>query len=76
MVKAFQDTKKALAGETLLTHPRQNAPTSLTTDASDLAIGAVLQQFVDGTWVPLAFFSQKLRGRNTVLLIVSCLHCT
>ena len=43
MVKAFQGTKKALAEATLLTHPRQDAPTSLTTDASDLAIGAVLQ---------------------------------
>ena len=62
MVKAFQGTKKALAEATLLTHPRQDAPTSLTTDASDLAIGAVLQQFIDGTWVPLAFFSQKLRA--------------
>ena len=62
MVKDFEDTKKAMAGATLLTYPRQNAPTSLTTDASDLAVGAVLQQFVDGTWVPLAIFSQKLRA--------------
>ena len=60
-MKAFQDTKKALANATLLTHPRPDAQTSLTVDASDLAIGAVLQQFVDGAWVPLAFFSQKLR---------------
>ena len=61
MVKAFHDTKKALADATLLSHPRQDAQTSLTTDASDLAVGAVLQQLVDGVWVPLAFFSQKLR---------------
>ena len=59
-MKAFQDTKKALAEATRLTRPGQNVPTSLTTNASDLAIGVVLQQFVDGTWVPLAFFSQKL----------------
>lgn len=61
MVTAFQDTKKALADATLLVHPRQDAQTSLTTDASDRAVGAVLQQFVDGAWVPLAFFSKKLR---------------
>ena len=61
MVKAFQDTKKALANAMLLTHPRPDAKTSLTADASDLAVGAVLQQFVDGAWVPLPFFSQELR---------------
>ena len=44
MVKAFQDTKKALTKATLLTHPRHDTPTSLTADASDLAVGAVLQQ--------------------------------
>ena len=38
MVKAFHDTKKALADATLLSHPRQDAQTSLTTDASDLAV--------------------------------------
>ena len=61
MVKAFQDTKAALAEATLLTHPRHDAPTALTADASDQAVGAVLQQFVNGIWVPLAFFSKKLR---------------
>ncbi|XP_037557598.1 uncharacterized protein LOC119434526, partial [Dermacentor silvarum] len=29
-------------------------------DASDIAIGAVLQQLNDGTWHPTAFFSKKL----------------
>ena len=60
MVEAFHKTKQALVDATLLTHPRQDAQISLTTDASDLAVGAVLQQFVDDSWVPLAFFSQKL----------------
>ena len=46
---------------TPLAHPCHDAPISLTTDASNLAIGAVLQQSVDGTSVPLTFFSQKLR---------------
>ena len=61
MVKAFQDTKKALAEATLLTHPHHDAPTSLTADASEQAVGAVLQQSVNGVWVPLAFLSKKLR---------------
>ena len=61
MLKAFHDTKKALADATLLSHPHHDAQISLTTDASDLAVGAVLQQFVDGVWIPLAFFSKKLR---------------
>ena len=42
MMKAFQDTKKALAEATLHTHPRHDAPVSLTADASDQAVGAVL----------------------------------
>lgn len=62
MVKSFQDSKKALAEATLLAHPRQDAPISLTTDASDYAVGAVLQQSVNGVTVPLAFFSKKLRS--------------
>ena len=61
MRRPFQLTKKLLVGATLLTHPRQDAQLSLTTVASDLAVGAVLQQLVDGTWIPLVFFSQKLR---------------
>jgi len=29
-------------------------------DASDTAVGAVLQQFIDGCWCPIVFFSRKL----------------
>ena len=61
MVTAFQNTKKALADAALLAHPARNAPIALTADASDRAIGAVLEQFVDNGWQPLAFFSKKLR---------------
>ena len=72
-MNAFQNTKKALAEaallthpqqEALLTHPQQEAPTSLTTDASDQAVGAILQQFVDGDWLPLTFFSKKIRPQE------------
>ncbi len=61
MDAAFVETKTILANAALLIHPHFDAPTSLATDASDTAIGAVLQQFVNGMWVPLAFFSQRLR---------------
>lgn len=40
--------------------PSQGAPTSITTDASNTDTGAVLQQYVEGGWKPLAFFSKKL----------------
>ncbi len=61
MIQAFQDAKAALASATMLVHPRHNAPTALTVDASDLAVGAVLQQLVHGIWKPLGFFSKQLR---------------
>ena len=65
MSKAFDATKKALAEATLLSHPHHGAPLSITTDASDLAIGAVLQQFVHNSWEPLAYFSMKLQPSET-----------
>ena len=61
METAFLETKQLLANATLLVHPHPQALTSITSDASDEAVGAVLQQYVKNAWVPLAFFSQKLR---------------
>ena len=57
---AFQAIKDALARATLLVHPQPNAPTCILTDASSTAVGAVLQQQIDDTWCPLAYFSRKL----------------
>ena len=34
-------------------------------DASDRAVGAVLQQQIDGEWHPLSYFSKKLRQAET-----------
>ena len=61
----FNNVKTALASATLLVHPVPNAPTSVTTDASDVAVGAVLQQFIDGQWCPLSFFSRALKTAET-----------
>ena len=62
---AFERTKTALADATLLIHPKMNAPTCLMTDASDTAVGAALQQFVEGYWQPIAFFSKKMKPAET-----------
>lgn len=53
---AFLAVKNALAEATLLVFPQDDAPTDVMVDASDTAVGAVLQQFIDDDWKPLAFF--------------------
>lgn len=60
-VQAFSAAKSALADAALLAHPFPSAEIALTTDASDVAVGAVLEQRVSGLWQPLAFFSRTLR---------------
>ena len=62
---AFDGMKDALANSTMLTHPSSHSPTSLVVDASDSAVGGVLQQCFDGVWKPIAFFSQKLKPPET-----------
>ena len=64
-IAAFDNVKNALANATLLVHPVPNAPTSVMTDASDVAVGAVLQQYIDGQWCPLSFFSRALKPAET-----------
>ncbi|CAK1593602.1 unnamed protein product [Parnassius mnemosyne] len=59
-IKAFEDCKCSLSNAALLAHPDCEAKLALVTDASDVAIGAVLQQLKGGAWQPLAFFSRKL----------------
>ncbi|GFN84906.1 Pol polyprotein [Plakobranchus ocellatus] len=58
---AFASCKEALAEATMLSHPKHGAHISLTTDASDQAVGGVFEQYVNGIWQPLAFFSKRLR---------------
>ena len=57
---AFDKTKLALAGAVTLSFPVKSAKLILTTDASDKAIGAVLEQVIHGARKPIAFFSAKL----------------
>jgi hypothetical protein len=46
----FRESKRALANASMLAHPVPGAPISLAVDASDFAIGAVLQQRVNNIW--------------------------
>ena len=55
--KAFTDIKRALAQATLLFHPKPEAPACIMTNASNVAVGAVLQQLIDGRCCPVSFFS-------------------
>ena len=64
-LKAFNDIKQAMADASLLAYPQPDAPTNIMTDASSNAVGAVLQQQVNDTWRPIAFFSKTLKPRET-----------
>ena len=46
-------------------HPDSTAQLNITCDASDVADGGVLQQFLNGMWQPLSFFSKKLNPAET-----------
>ena len=58
---AFGVIKDALADATMLAHPSTDRQSSLMVDASDTAVGAVLQQDFGGDWKPIAFFSKRLK---------------
>ena len=47
-VTVFDNIKHALVNVSLLVYPTADAPTSVMTDASDVAVGAVLQQHING----------------------------
>ena len=62
---AFSESKQILANATLLVHPDSTAQINNTCDASDVAVGGVLQQFLKGMWQPPSFFSKKLNPAET-----------
>lgn len=59
-IESFEAAKTALSSAVMLHHFDPAAPLSMAVDASDIAVGAVLQQYVDNGWKPLAFFSRRL----------------
>ncbi|XP_029732414.2 uncharacterized protein LOC109415089 [Aedes albopictus] len=58
--EAALNLKAALVSAPVLIMPDYNKPFSVACDASDIAIGAVLTQEVDGEEHPVSYFSQKL----------------
>ena len=62
---AFKAVKTALANAALLTHPNSAAPYCLMVDASNVAVGGVLQQYVHNIWQPISFFSKRLQPADT-----------
>ncbi|XP_066955751.1 uncharacterized protein [Macrobrachium rosenbergii] len=63
--QAFIQTKRTLSSATTLTHHNPAAALRLTTDTSSITCCAVLEQLVNGTPQPLAFFSHKLSPAET-----------
>ena len=59
MQKSFEKIKEVLAKRTMLHHPDASLPLALTTDASQFAMGGVLEQRGPQGWEPLGFFSKK-----------------
>ena len=56
----FRAIKQEMEKLVSLAHPSPHAKTSLATDASATAVGAVLQQERKGELIPIAFFSKGL----------------
>lgn len=48
-----------MAKQTISVHPNPKAQIAIATDASDLAMGANLEQRLGSEWQPLAYFSWK-----------------
>jgi len=80
---AFDRLKQALQEVDTLAYPHPDLPCILDTDASDVAVGAVLSQVVGGVEKPIAFFSRVLNNtqrnycptrRELLAVIVSLQH--
>jgi hypothetical protein len=60
--KAFRELKESLGRQATLAFPTPGAKLRVCTDASEFALGAVLEQETQqGVWQPLGFYSRKLR---------------
>eukprot|EP00050_Salpingoeca_kvevrii_P004260 m.248098 g.248098 ORF g.248098 m.248098 type:complete len:1204 (+) comp10971_c1_seq2:642-4253(+) len=59
---AFEAIRKGIINAPSLKQPRFDLPTRLTTDASDYALGGVLEQRHSDDWYPLGFYSRQFRA--------------
>ncbi|KAB0803020.1 hypothetical protein PPYR_05206 [Photinus pyralis] len=62
---ALESLKEKIRKATLLYHPRENLPFGLSTDASDIGLGAQLFQTVNGERHVVAWASRMLHERET-----------
>jgi len=58
--RSFDSLKTALLESTTLPFPRPDRPVYVDSDASDVAIGGVASQIIDGQERPIAFFSKVM----------------
>ena len=65
VTSAFTEIKDIFSTTTLLNHPKPNTSLWIATDISDIAAGAVLQQFVNDQWEPISYFSNALNIAET-----------
>ena len=56
----FENAKKLMKLAVKLNHPNPALPLSIASDASKIAVGAVLQHWEEGQWKPLGYFSRHL----------------
>ena len=59
--RAVNAIKQAMVQLPTLGRYKHELETRVTTDASTVGVGAVLEQKEDGVWRPIAFWSRKLR---------------
>lgn len=64
---AFNQLKDDLANSTLLSYPDPSAQLSIQTDASRIAVGAVLQQFQNQKKATIKFFLPETDNRTMQL---------
>ena len=62
---AFNKVKLLLTSTPVLVHPNFDLPFHIHCDASGLGVGAVLSQYVDGAYRPIAYCSKKLLPHQT-----------
>jgi len=60
--QAFERLKRALAETVTLAYPQPDQTFILDTDASDVAVGAILSTTVEGVESPIAFFSRVMNS--------------